>query len=46
MHNPQDVNDGKIIMGLSHFLPGGGCQMNANHVEGKLFRAMPGIGSP
>lgn len=33
LHNPQDVNDGKIIMGLSHFLPGGGCQMNANPME-------------
>ena len=25
LHNPQDVNDGSITMGLSHFLPGGGC---------------------
>ena len=24
LHNPDDVNDGTIVMGLSHFLPGGG----------------------
>ena len=24
LHDPQDVNDGTIVMGLSHFLPGGG----------------------
>lgn len=33
LHNPQDVNDGKIIMGLSHFLPGGGCEFGANPLE-------------
>jgi mannose-6-phosphate isomerase-like protein (cupin superfamily) len=24
LHNPADVNDGTIVMGLSHFLPEGG----------------------
>ena len=24
LHNPADVNNGTIVMGLSHFLPGGG----------------------
>lgn len=33
LHNPQDVNDGKMIMGLSHFLPGGGCEYGANALE-------------
>ena len=27
LHNPEDVNDGTIVMGLSHFLPGGGANM-------------------
>ena len=27
LHNPDDVNDGTIVMGLSHFLPGGGANM-------------------
>jgi quercetin dioxygenase-like cupin family protein len=27
LHNPADVNDGTIVMGLSHFLPGGGANM-------------------
>ena len=29
LHNPVDVNDGRIVMGLSHFLPGGGATVNA-----------------
>ena len=33
LHNPQDVNGGKMIMGLSHFLPGGGCEFGANPLE-------------
>ena len=33
LHNPDDVNEGKLIMGLSHFLPGGGCQFGANPLE-------------
>ena len=24
LHDPADVNEGKVVMGLSHFLPGGG----------------------
>ena len=26
LHDPEDV-DGQVTMGLSHFLPGGGCEM-------------------
>jgi quercetin dioxygenase-like cupin family protein len=33
LHNPVDVNDGKIVMGLSHFLPGGGCEFGSNAKE-------------
>lgn len=33
LHNPADVNDGQIIMGLSHFLPGGGCEFGNNPLE-------------
>ena len=33
LHNPQDVNEGNIIMGLSHFLPGGGVEYYANPME-------------
>lgn len=33
LHDPKDVNEGQIIMGMSHFLPGGGCEMGANPLE-------------
>ena len=33
LHNPADVNQGKITMGLSHFLPGGGCEYGSNAKE-------------
>lgn len=33
LHNPQDVNEGKVVMGLSHFLPGGGCKYGSNPCE-------------
>lgn len=33
LHNPQDVNEGRMIMGLSHFLPGGGCEFGSNPLE-------------
>ena len=33
LHNPQDVNGGRMIMGLSHFLPGGGCEFGSNPLE-------------
>ena len=33
LHNPGDVNDGRITVGLSHFLPGGGCQFGSNMLE-------------
>ncbi len=33
LHNPADVNDGRMIMGLSHFLPGGGCEFGGNPLE-------------
>ena len=40
LHNPQDVNDGKMIMGLSHFLPGGGCTKTTLHA-GDSFHCGP-----
>lgn len=33
LHNPGDVNEGRMIMGLSHFLPGGGCEFGSNPLE-------------
>jgi len=33
LHDPGDVNSGGIIMGLSHFLPGGGCEYGSNPKE-------------
>ena len=33
LHNPQDVNVGRMIMGVSHFLPGGGCEFGSNPLE-------------
>ena len=33
LHNPQDVNEGKMICGLSHFLPGGGLEYSSNTNE-------------
>jgi len=33
LHDPQDVNSGGITMGLSHFLPGGGCEYGSNARE-------------
>lgn len=33
LHNPEDVNQGSMIMGLSHFLPGGGCEYVSNLKE-------------
>lgn len=33
LHDPVDVNDGKITMGLTHFLPGGGCEFGNNTAE-------------
>ena len=33
LHNPEDVNEGSITMGLSHFLPGGGCEYGSNNKE-------------
>ena len=29
LHDPEDVNDGRITMGLSHFLPGGGTEFGS-----------------
>lgn len=29
LHNAADVNEGRLVMGLSHFLPGGGAKQNA-----------------
>ena len=33
LHNPDDVNGGSMIMGLSHFEPGGGCEFGNNPLE-------------
>lgn len=33
LHNPADVNDGTVVMGLSHFLPGGGAKMAPANFE-------------
>jgi quercetin dioxygenase-like cupin family protein len=33
LHNPLEVNDGRLVMGLSHFLPGGGASQNAVPTE-------------
>lgn len=33
IHNPEDVNEGTIAMGLSHFLPGGGAKMAPANFE-------------
>ncbi|HHU23423.1 MAG TPA: cupin domain-containing protein [Clostridiales bacterium] len=33
LHDPEDVNDGRITMGLSHFLPGGGTEFGSNALE-------------
>ena len=33
LHNPADVNQGVVTFGLSHFLPGGGCEYGSNAKE-------------
>ena len=33
LHNPDDVNEGTIVMGLSHFLPGGGANVAPANFE-------------
>ena len=33
LHNPADVNDGTIVNGLSHFLPGGGANVAPSNFE-------------
>lgn len=37
LHDPQDVNDGKLTIGLSHFLPGGGCEFGNNAKESVYY---------
>ena len=37
LHNPADVNEGGITMGISHFLPGGGCEYGSNAKESVYF---------
>ena len=39
LHDPQDVNSGVITMGLSHFLPGGGCEYGSNLLESIYYIA-------
>lgn len=33
LHNPEEVNDGTIVNGLSHFLPGGGAKAAPSKFE-------------
>ncbi len=33
LHNPEDVNEGTIVNGLSHFLPGGGATASPSKFE-------------
>jgi len=33
LHNPTDIDDGTVTMGLSHFLPGGGAEMSPARSE-------------
>ncbi|NTV90788.1 MAG: cupin domain-containing protein [Clostridiales bacterium] len=33
LHDPKDVNDGRLVMGLSHFLPAGGAETACAPVE-------------
>jgi len=33
LHNPDEVNEGTIVHGLSHFLPGGGSELGASDFE-------------
>jgi len=35
--DPQDVNDGIMTVGLSHFLPGGGCEFGSNLLESVYY---------
>lgn len=37
LHNPDDVNEGSVTMGLSHFLPGGGCEYGSNAKESVYY---------
>lgn len=37
LHDPQDVNDGAVIMGLTHFLPGGGTDLGNNAMESLYY---------
>ncbi|MDR3311082.1 MAG: cupin domain-containing protein [Oscillospiraceae bacterium] len=37
LHDPKDVNRGGITMGLSHFLPGGGCEFGSNPKESVYY---------
>lgn len=33
LHDPTDVDEGKMIQGLTYFVPGGGCEYRANSME-------------
>jgi len=37
LHKADDVNSGKITVGLSHFLPGGGCEFGSNSLESVYY---------
>ena len=33
LHDPADVDGGKMIQGITYFIPGGGCDYGANPLE-------------
>ena len=37
LHNPGDVNEGRLTVGMSHFLPGGGCELGSNALESVYY---------
>jgi len=37
VHDPADVNQGTMTIGLSHFLPGGGCNYGSNPKESVYY---------
>jgi quercetin dioxygenase-like cupin family protein len=37
LHDPVDVNGGVMTIGLSHFLPGGGCEFGSNALESVYY---------
>ena len=42
-HDPNEVDGGKMIMGITYFLPGGGCEYGANPLE-SIYYILEGVG--